>query len=215
MFTLANKSAFLSSANPRAEIHGEERKPAMDLKFKIESSNDILDSFDSKLKAAFFERDAEPRDLLPEEQGAMRGLKFNQIKSIKWESDLPGYELHIHWGVSGVEDIKLSDIQVDNFEFSMKDGGTVFTSFRVQAHPEANVAGRLCELIQREIEISLVPPTAKQSDLVEKAQKPKKKTAAEKAGGDDDPFAGSDLARGAENGPKDDAESESEEGAQA
>ncbi|HTI18641.1 MAG TPA: hypothetical protein VL598_13325 [Trinickia sp.] len=75
-------------------------------------------------------------------------------------------------------------------------------------------------MAQTEVECTFRAPEQTQADLVDQAQGrgkrsvPKKKTAAEKVGGDDDPFKGSDLARGAENGPNDDETDEQPEDAE-
>jgi hypothetical protein len=51
MFSLENQNAKLTSVNPRAEIHGQDRKMAVDLKFEVKVSNDVLSFFDPRSKA--------------------------------------------------------------------------------------------------------------------------------------------------------------------
>ena len=43
--------------------------------------------------------------------------------------------------------------------YPVKDGGTVALSFRAIEHPSSDEIGRLSELVQREITLSLYPPS--------------------------------------------------------
>lgn len=159
MFSLKNQAAKLTSVNPRAEIHGQDKKLAVDLKFEIKVSNDVLSEFDPSLKSAIY-RAADPGegDLLADQPGVLPKLKFPLMGAIKWDKSFAGYETIIHYGVSGNMDISLIETDVDNFNFDCQDGGTVVVSFRVIAHPEAEQLGRLCEMIQQEVEMSLIEP---------------------------------------------------------
>jgi hypothetical protein len=90
---------------------------------------------------------------------------------VKWGKDFSGYEVVVHYGISGKEDIHLATCQVDQFRFDCQDGGTVVVAFRVIAHPEAKALGRLCEMIQTDVELSLIEPTEEQQadDLLKAA----------------------------------------------
>lgn len=160
MFSLANQAAKLTSVNPRAELHGQDKKLAVDLKFEIKVSNDVLSEFDPSLKSAIYRAaDAGEGDLLADQMpGVLPKLKFPLMGAIKWGKQLAGYETVIHYGVSGAQDIRLIETEVDNFRFDCQDGGTVVVSFRVIAHPESAELGRLCEMIQQEVEMSLIEP---------------------------------------------------------
>lgn len=171
MFSLQNQKAKLSSVNPRAEIHGQDRRMAVDLKFEVKLSNDCLSEFDPSLKSAIY-RAADPGegDLLANEPGNLPKLKFPLMGAIKWDKAMPGYETVIHYGVSGQMDIHLIETDVDGFRFDCQDGGTVAVSFRVIAHPEAEQLGRLCEMIQQEVEMSLIEPAPESlSDVFKEA----------------------------------------------
>lgn len=159
MFSLDHKITLLANVNPRAELHGEDKLLAVDLKFEIDTPNDILSEFDPSLKSAFY-RKAEPGegDLLADQPGNLPKLKFPLMGPVKWGKDYAGYEIVVHRGISGVEDIRIIECGVDNFRFDFKEGGTVTLSFRVIAHPEPPELGRLCELIQQDVELSLIPP---------------------------------------------------------
>lgn len=158
MFSLSNQTARLASVNPRAELHGEERIPAVDLKLEMKTSNDVLSEFDPALKGALYMRgDAG----LINDPGHMPVLRFPLMSAFKWVAAFAGYTLRIHWGVSGLDDIVLQECNVDGFRFECMDGGSVSVCFRVQAHPNERDFGRLCSLVQQDVEVTLEPPTVK------------------------------------------------------
>ena len=160
MFSLANQAAKLTSVNPRAEIHGTDHVMAADLKFEIKVGNDVLSEFDPSLKSSLYKKADGPQGELITDAGHLPSLKFPLMGPVKWGKEFSGYETVIHYGVSGAQDIHLIDCEVDNFRFDCQDGGTVAVSFRVIAHPEPTELGRLCEMIQQEVEMSLIEPEA-------------------------------------------------------
>lgn len=160
MFSLANQAAKLTSVNPRAEIHGTDHVMAADLKFEIKVGNDVLSEFDPSLKSSLYKKADGPQGELITDAGHLPSLKFPLMGPVKWGKEFSGYETVIHYGVSGAQDIHLIDCEVDNFRFDCQDGGTVAVSFRVIAHPEPTELGRLCEMIQQEVYMSLIEPEA-------------------------------------------------------
>ena len=56
MFSLRNQAAKLTNVNPRAELHGQDKKLAVDLKFEIKVSNDVLSEFDASLKGSLYKK---------------------------------------------------------------------------------------------------------------------------------------------------------------
>lgn len=161
MLELNEQKAKLSSVNPRAELHGDDKVTACDLHFELRMSNDVLSFFDPSLKSALYRKpDASEQAELIDEPGHLPALKFPQMAAIKWGKEFAGYALHIPYGVSGKDDINLTDCQVDEFKFDCQDGGTVIVGLRIIAHPEQGDLGRLCGMIQQDVEITLTPPEA-------------------------------------------------------
>lgn len=173
MFELTKQKSKLSSVNPRAELHGEDKKLAVDLVFEMKVSNDVLSFFDPSLKSALYKaNDGTGQAELIQDAGHLPQLKFPKMGAIKWGWEGAGYAVTVHYGVSGKDDICLTDTQIDGFKFDCQDGGTVGVRFRVIAHPDTPELGRLCELIQREVDITTEPPSADdqlQQDLREPA----------------------------------------------
>ncbi|KKJ05879.1 hypothetical protein XF14_16400 [Burkholderia gladioli] len=199
-----------------AEFKGDKREHACSVKFEYRTDNSILDVFDKSMLRAFYEKDSGKAKVSDDGQGelslpradvALTARKLLGISMpLKFKKDLPGYELVYHCGASDASKIKLIEVMLSDFQLDLQEGGGVLVIFSAYSKPGADVQGRIDHMAQTEIEVSLTPPSEKQPDLADKASKPAKKTAAEKAGGADDPFAGSDLAQGAEHGPQDDAD---------
>ncbi len=162
MFSLANQSAKLTSVNPRAEIHGSDHVMAADLKFEIKVGNDVLSEFDPSLKSSLYKKSDGPQGELIQDAGHLPSLKFPLMGPVKWGKEFSGYEVVVHYGVSGKGDIRLLTCEVDQFRFDCQDGGTVVIGFRVLAHPEPVAQGRLCEMIKQEVELSLNEPSEEQ-----------------------------------------------------
>ncbi len=160
MFQLENQTAKLSNVNLRAELHGEETKIAVDLKFDTKLSNDVLSYFDPDLKSSMYKQSSESaQGELIDVPGYLPALKFPKMSPIKWDWKGAGYEAVVNYGISGKDDIRMIQIEVDSFKFDFQDGGTVALSFRAIAHPTSDEIGRLSELVQREITLSLYPPS--------------------------------------------------------
>ena len=163
MFKLENHTAKLSNLNLRAELHGEETKVAVDLKFDMKLSNDVLSYFDPSLKSSLYAAPSEAmQGELIAEAGYLPTLKFPKMSPIKWDWKGAGYEAIVNYGVSGKDDVRMIHVDVDSFKFDCQDGGTVALSFRAIAHPSSDEIGRLSELVQREITLSLYPPSAEE-----------------------------------------------------
>lgn len=158
MFELDKQKVKLASVNARAEIHGENRRPAFDLKFEAQCSNDVLIHFHPELRTTIYKKNEAPDLVDQADSEALSALRFPKMGAIKWDWEGSGYTVTVDYGLSGKSDINLSECQVDNFKFVCQEGGTVVVLFRAICHPETADVGRLCEFIQREVEISVTPP---------------------------------------------------------
>lgn len=160
MFKLNHQIAKLENANPRAEVHGEDHKLAVDLKISVTLANDCLSEFDPALKGALYWKGDGSQGELLDDPGHLPALRFPEMGPLKWSKDLAGYNLTAHIGVSGSSNIFLGDCAIDKFVFEPLEGGSVSVSFRIQSYPDPVTLGRLCELIQQDIELTLTPPEA-------------------------------------------------------
>ncbi|VVE74225.1 hypothetical protein PCA31118_04707 [Pandoraea captiosa] len=53
-FELEAQKTKLTSVNPRAELHGEDKKPAVDLKFEVAADNGVLANFGADLRSMLY-----------------------------------------------------------------------------------------------------------------------------------------------------------------
>lgn len=158
MFTLDKKPCTLVHVNARSEIHGEDRKLAMDLKIAVVLSHRQLDEFHPRLRDAMYTKDGGAQAELLKDDPAVHPT-FSQLESIKWSEKFEGYTASVTT-TYGSLDVDIISAIVDKFLFVPKDGGSVAVTFRVRAQSDGETIGALCEHIQQDILLSLTPPPA-------------------------------------------------------
>lgn len=161
MFDL-NQVVKLANVNPRAEKHGDDTKPALDLKIEAQCPSSVLIHFHPELRQHLFKKDENP-DLVDQvtEGDGLTLLRYPKMGGIKWDWEAVGYTATVDYGLGGDSNIVLNDVKIDHFAIEAQNGGSVLLTFRIIAHPDADDVGKLCEFIQRDIELNLVPPEAK------------------------------------------------------
>ncbi|WP_034301005.1 hypothetical protein [Herbaspirillum sp. RV1423] len=175
MFSLEEKLVKITSLNLRKERHGEELVSAADIGVSADLPNSMLAHFHPLLKDSFYSKDDNAQADMIDGESHTPVLKFPGFPAIKWPVALEGYQFIAHTGIGGPSEIRLIDVKIKNVTFLFKDGGTFHIKFSVQAHPSADESGRLSDLIQTEVQITLVPPDeAKQHELA-RAKKDKKR----------------------------------------
>lgn len=223
MFSIEQQLMKIRSVTTVAEFKGDGREHAQNVKLEWTTDNGVLAEFDPQLRSAFYQRDDGKQKVSAEGQGELslprQDVELTKLRipflqmPIKFKKEFAGYQIVYHCGASEQSNITLSDVELSDFSFDMKEGGTVLVVFNAYAKPNAVDQGRIDQMMQVECEVSLIPPTEKQAELVpeKRGRGRPKKTAAEKVEQEGDPFEGSDLARGAENGPGADGEQPGEE----
>jgi hypothetical protein len=158
MFDL-KQTVKLANVNPRAEMHGEDPKPAFDLKIEATCPSSVLLHFHPELRQHLFKKDENP-DLVDQviEGDGLTVLRYPKMGQIKWDWEGAGYTATVDYGLGGESNIVLNDCKVDHVKIEAQNGGSVILTFRIIAHPRAEDAGKLCEFIQRDIELDLAPP---------------------------------------------------------
>jgi hypothetical protein len=164
MFDLS-QTVKLANLNPRAEKHGEDTKPALDLKIEATCQSSVLIHFHHELRQHLFKKDENP-DLVDQvtEGDGLTVLRYPKMGAIKWDWEGTGYTAEVDYGLGGESNIVLHDVKIDHFTIEAMNGGSVSLCFRIIAHPDAEDVGKLCEFIQRDIELVLTPPEAKTAD---------------------------------------------------
>lgn len=153
----------LANLNLRAEKHGDDTKPALDMKIEATCASSALIHFHSELRQHLFMEDPNP-DLVDQvaEGDALTILRYPKMGAIKWDWEGQGYTATVDYGLGGASNINLGDdLKLDHFVFEPMNGGSVAISFRIIAHPDSDDIGKLSEFIQRDIDLVLTPPEAK------------------------------------------------------
>ncbi|PVX84313.1 hypothetical protein [Paraburkholderia unamae] len=221
--------AKITSVTPISEKHGKKRVPAHSIIFELAMSNTILIPLDKQLRSAFYQKptsaSADPKsgqtkiDTSNVEDGISQ-LKFPWwTQWIEIPGDLVGWVLTFHTGNSERSHIVLEDAKVSAFAVLPKDLGITLLKCKAIVHPSAHEKGKIDELLQTEVKISILPPdSAAQGDMIGHPPQTEAQDDASENEGDDpeahdpdvfgeqpaasgdapleDPFAGTDLARG-------------------
>ena len=160
MFSLKGFTVRIASFNPRAEKHGDDNKLAADIKIECSVSNDQLNHFDPKMRDFLFRKAeaGEQQDLIDGEN-ALVALRLPKLGPLSWDEEFPGYRVEFPAGLGLLESLALEDVTVRKFKFEPIEGGSCSVTFSIVCHPDAEEAGELCALIQKDVEIVLTPPT--------------------------------------------------------
>ncbi|MFC4518580.1 hypothetical protein [Cupriavidus pinatubonensis] len=156
MFELFQQRVKLSSVNPRAEIHGDKKKPACDLKFEYSAPNEVLHDFNPNLLVCLYTAPEDQADLI--EPGRLSQIRFPKMGAFKWDLSGKGYTLDIEYGIGGPSNIALGGVDIDGFKLVPQNGGTVIVVFRAIVHPDEVAFGKLCSLVQQDITLTLRAP---------------------------------------------------------
>lgn len=167
MFSLSKAKLKLTNVNPRSELHGADHVLATDISLELTASNDVLSEFHPSLKSAMYQKANEAQGELLNDPGHLTALKFPNMSPFGLSDSYKGYAFTVHYGIGDESDIDMADCEVDKFKFSCKEGGSVTVTMRIIAHPAANDLGKLCSLIQQEIEVSLTPPEEQEQQQFE------------------------------------------------
>jgi hypothetical protein len=159
VFSLQNQDVKIANVNFRAEKHGEENVKACDLKIEATMHSSVLDCFDKGLRKTLYRKpSAGEQSNLPLGDDNLTERKLPRLAPLKWDEDFPGYELHIVTGLAIDEELKQEDVELSGFVFEAMDGGSVAVTFRASLYPDGRAAGKLFQLIQETVEITLIPP---------------------------------------------------------
>ena len=206
MFEIEQKLVKVRSVTNVAEFKGDKREHACSVKFEYQTDNTVLDVLEPGLRKAFYEKDngktqtnerGQDEMSLPRQDVDLTQRKLPLVNMpLKLTKEMTGYRLTYHCGASEASEIRLAEVELSDFAVNLQPGGTVTVLFSAYSKPGAEVQGRIDHMAQTEVEISLIAPEEKQQELKPADVKgTPKKTAAEKKGGSDDPFANSDLAQ--------------------
>lgn len=172
MLELKKQAATFTNLNCRVEKHDDSNVGAADLSFRFDAPNTILDAFAPHLRESLYR----PADTGEAPQGeliegaALPKLRYTEMSPFKWEKDVLGGQLTMHYGVDDSSSAVLAVTKVTDIKLHPKDGGTVTIQMKAQCRPEAEDLRTLWHLmVLEDVEISFEPPRpeAQQQDLGE------------------------------------------------
>lgn len=169
--------ATVSNVNIRSENHGDDKVTGCDINVSWDAPAKVLDSFDKRLRDAFYTDDAPSKAQRSLPGAASDGdgpfLKFNGLLGpLTIKSEWPGYKVGIKWGdIASTVDVELGGVKVCKIKAEPKEGGTVGFSAQLQCHPKKEDYGDLALLLQKEIRLTLTPPTLAELKKIEKKAK--------------------------------------------
>lgn len=150
----------------RAEMHGTDPVPAVDLKFRLIGNNDLLDLFDVGLKKVLYRKAGDEEEEEPELDGVEPVSNLTQLRSTSIAMPLHlireyvGLNLVLDFGLGGKSNIELFG-DADKFEIDAKEGGSVEVEWRFKASGIKGPAlGKLGELVKHDVKITLLSSAA-------------------------------------------------------
>lgn len=167
---LEKHQALISSVTPIAEKHGEDTVLAASIKFQFTAGKAIFDQLGlKKLREALYcKPGAGQQQSLPMEgEDGHTALSFPALKAFSIDEDFPGYIAVIDSGLGIAPGLKVSEATVKKIALDPMEGGSVAVSFSLVCHPDASTLGKLCELLQNTVDLTLTPPQPKAAPLGE------------------------------------------------
>lgn len=153
----------LTSVNPRAEHHGDQLVPAIDLRFTLNMNSAVLNLIHPGLREAFYQEPSQAGLLPPDELQNGDQLRFEKLSApFAWKEEVPGCTLMIDYGLGGPSNVNLADCKLHKQSFDLQEGGTTKVGFTLSAtHSlDAPAAGHLCLSIKKDMHITLSLPDA-------------------------------------------------------
>lgn len=162
MFSLQQQASKIDSFTPRAEFDGAgETLPAGSLKVTLSGHSSLLDNFLPGMREVLYRKPAlqgEQPPLFPGDE--LTQIAFPKLGDLKLAEKFPGYKVEIGEGLECSKPVVLGDCTLSAFSFETINGGAVGISFSVACHPDEDQAGALCQMVQQERYVTLIPPAA-------------------------------------------------------
>lgn len=172
MFQLEMKMVRITSIDIRKEKDekGDEHS-VCDIGISAPMENEVLDHFNPLYRAAFYYGD--------DQADMVSGTRLPHLKfpfpRFSHKGSLEGYVFLAHIGAGGPSEVKLNDSVINKVNFLLQDKGAVTMGFVVRARTHPADVGKLSELLDTEVQISLVPPDEKKQFELEQAKKNRKR----------------------------------------
>lgn len=181
-FALVKERCLLAHLNLRAEKHGDESEPALDIKLELTTANSVLKKLAPGLLDALYDFDKQT-DI---EDEFKRKLRFPLLGVLPWDLEVPRTKLTVT-DIDGYA-VVLTDGRANKFRIQALDGGSVKLVFRCQfSQPDEDAAASLMRVLQQNVTVDLEsvapaeePDNFQQADLLGQEPHSAARTEAEK-----------------------------------
>lgn len=143
-------TATLENINLRTEKIGPDKLPAADLKITCAQSADVLAYFSPTLKSFLFDVNG-PKDLADGISVRDPHLGY----PLSRDEEMTGATVQIGFGVGAP--MTFEECKVNSFRLTPMEGGSVVLGMRVQCRPTPEQVGKLYQLQETGIELTLEP----------------------------------------------------------
>ena len=160
MFELTKHEANFSHINFRKENHGDEKVSAVDISITLGASALLLDTFDKKLRKAFFEKPGKgEQQTLAIDGNNLTALSIPYLREQKLDQKFESYEVTIHSLLEHIEPLFFADVKVKLERVTFIEGGSIDLSLKVSTViDEDDDAPLLAAWRRGEVRVTLTPP---------------------------------------------------------
>jgi hypothetical protein len=167
MFNLSKHVAKVIHLSIRIERHGDERKPAADVKLVVDLPAEALNDIHPGLCESLYRKPAAGDQIALIDKKSDKGftvVRHPSIEPLQIKQKFPGYELSINTEAQG-EDVFLADAEIKNFLIKTHEGGTATVTFTASSLIDRDDIAALLDFLEREdATVTLDPPT-KQEEM--------------------------------------------------
>lgn len=155
---LNKKPCRITHINVREEKHGEEPVTAVDITVKADMPNKFLDDLSPGLRAALYRAEGEGAGETSDvDKDHLSVLRYPQLGSLDWADKLIAAKVTLG-GASKADKLEPMEFEADvnKVSLSLKEGGTVETSFRIQFLPETDQIGQVAGFLSKKAKVTIV-----------------------------------------------------------
>lgn len=168
--------ALIRSVNNRAEMHGNDPVPAVDIAVRVTGQNTLLDLLSPELRPMLYKAadGSQAQEGLPgvdavSDTPALRSMVLDM--PVKLSTQIVGRNLEIDYGTGGKSNVKLSTVSVNEFKVEALDGGSINLDFRIQASGlDEKTLGKLATLIRHDVQLTLTASEEPKQNALEDMQ---------------------------------------------
>lgn len=151
-FSIKNKKARILGVVPVAEVRGDKREVACDIKMSLLVGNDFLEKISPSLRSFLYVKDKKPDLVSSDDPHHVTQLRFPQlVQPIRWDMTS---EVDLAIGLEQAP-LKITTATLREVRLEAMEGGAVLLTFSVHGYPEEKEFGALCNLVGCEVPVTV------------------------------------------------------------